>query len=74
MMAVAVREDGGNGHRGHGMAGIEATRVEGIVGTVEETVGVGAVAVVGERLAAAGDGFHGQVYEEAIGKSFGGQE
>lgn len=74
MMAVAVREDRGDGHRGHGMAGIEATRVEGIVGTVEETTGVGAVAGVGERLATAGDGFHRKVQEEAVGKSLGCQE
>jgi hypothetical protein len=74
MMAVAVREHRGDGHGGHGMAGIEATRVEGIVGTVEEATGVGAVAGVGERLATAGDSFHRKVQEEAVGNSFGCQE
>lgn len=74
MLSVTMREDRGDGHGGNGVSRIESAGMQWIVGAAEETVGVGAVAGIRNRLAAGGNGFHGEVQEEAVGKRFCGEE
>jgi len=56
MRAVAPRNHRGDGHRRHGVFGVEAAGMKRIVAAVEEAIRVRAVAGIGDGLAAAGDG------------------
>src|SRR5437899_575173 len=61
-------------HCAHRMDRIKAAGVERIVGSVKKTVGIGAVAGVTDRFAASGDGFEGEIDEEAVGEGFTGKQ
>ncbi len=69
MIAIATGDDGGNGSGNHGVAGIKATRVQGIVHPIEKTVSKGTVACVLQGLLSAGDALESQVQHIAVGNA-----
>src|SRR5580692_2960033 len=74
MIAVAVRDDGGDRNSRYGMHGIKTARVKRIVSAVEEAVCIRAVACVLQRLLSARDALEGEVDRETIREGFGGKE
>ena len=74
MSVVAARDDRGDSHCAHGVNGIEAAVVKGVVRAVQETVGVRPVARVLQRLPAGGDGLDGNVEEKAVDESLAGKQ
>ena len=63
-----------DGHGGHGVFGVETTGMKRIVVAIEKTIRIGAVARVGEWLAARGDGFQRKIEQKAVRNGFASQE
>ena len=70
MLAIPVGKGGGYGGCRHGMVRKESARTERIVGAIEETIRIGTVSRIRERLRSCGNSLQGNIQQKAVRDGF----